>query len=324
VQFGTSLRAEARIGLVYGPNLTADSRCSISTARGGACTKLRRRYVRPLKQHRAGTRKPITDFTRKSRTRLQQTLCAIPKDQVIKGMLFITLTYPGVFPVNARVWKRDLDKFAKRFHRKYPPGAFVWKQEPQPKRHAPHYHLIVTGVRYIAKEWLSRAWYEVVGSGDPKHLVAGTQVQLVMSHRGVLSYAAKYTAKHQELPAEWQEPGRWWGVVNREALGIHWVWARLTDYQFWCAVRITRNLLVTRNRQRGRAPPRPCHSGMWAVLPDWQALRIAECALGTDRIGPPEERHERNAHHGSHADCRACSPGSGRSGSQGARAATAP
>jgi hypothetical protein len=244
---------------------------------------------------------------------MQQTLCAIPKDQVIRGMLFITLTYPGAWSRNARVWKRDLDAFGKRFRRQYPRGAFVWKLEPQPRRKAPHYHLIVVGLKFIAKDWLSRAWYDVVASGDPKHLVAGTQVQLVQSHRGVLAYAAKYTAKRQELPADWREPGRWWGVVNRADLGIVWGSCSLSDYQFWAAVRILRRLIAGRRRSTGRSPPRACHSGMWAVLTHSDAERIARCVRGTDRIGPPTPRHEYTPHPGGARDCLACSRTNGRS-----------
>lgn len=206
-------------------------------------------------------------------------------------MLFITLTYPGEWSHDARVWKRDLDKFGKRFARKYPKAACVWKLEPQPKRKAPHYHGIVTGVRFIDREWLSKAWYEVVGSRDNRHRRAGTQVQLVQSHRGVISYAAKYTAKPQALPADWQEPGRWWGVIGRDNLGIEWVWAGLTERQFWAATRIVRGLITRRATAVARAPPRPCHSGMWAVLPDWQALRIAECVLRTEDRFPPQMSH---------------------------------
>ena len=208
-------------------------------------------------------------------------------------MLFVTLTYPGSWSRNARVWKRDLDAFGKRLHRKYPEAAAVWKLEPQPRRKAPHYHLIVTGLRFIAKEWLSDAWYRVVNSGDPKHFAAGTQVQLVQSHRGVISYAAKYTAKHQELPEDWQEPGRWWGVLNRECLGIEWKFARLTEPAYYAAVRILRGLIGRRRSSTSRSPPRPCPSGMWAVLPDWQALRIARCVLGKERTTPVEPPRER-------------------------------
>ena len=229
-------------------------------------------------------------------------------------MLFVTLTYPGSWSRNARVWKRDLDAFGKRLHRQYPEAAAVWKLEPQPRRKAPHYHLIVTGLRFIAKEWLSDAWYRVVNSGDPKHRAAGTQVQLVQSHRGVISYAAKYTAKHQELPEDWQEPGRWWGVLNRECLGIEWKFARLTEPAYYAAVRILRGLIGRRRSSTSRSPPRPCPSGMWAVLPDWQALRIARCVLGREYTPPPGPRRERSYARSAGVDFRFLRPLDGELG----------
>jgi hypothetical protein len=246
----------------------------------------------------------VLDFSRRSRTRLQQTLCAIPKAEVIRGMLFVTLTYPGTWSHDSRVWKRDLDKFGKRFARKYPKAACVWKLEPQPRRKAPHYHGIITGVRFVDREWLSRAWYEVVGSRDERHLRAGTQVQLVQSHRGVISYAAKYTAKHQELPPDWQEPGRWWGVIGRDNLGIEWVWAPLTEPQYYAAVRVCRKLIAHRRIGRARHPTRPTPAGMWAVLSDWQALRVALCVRRSESIGPPDQRHERTAARTEYVDYR--------------------
>jgi hypothetical protein len=254
----------------------------------------------------------VRDFSRRSRTRLQQTLCAIPKAEVIRGMLFVTLTYPGSWSHDARVWKRDLDKFGKRFARKYPRAACVWKLEPQPKRKAPHYHGIITGVRFVDRKWLSRAWYEVVGSHDERHLRAGTQVQLVQSHRGVISYAAKYTAKHQELPTDWQEPGRWWGVIGRDNLGIEWVWAPLTERQYYGAARIVRRVIQARRAGQSRAPPRPAPAGCWAVLPDWQALRIALCVLRTQGIGPPERDRERTYARTEYVDYRYQRPLGGR------------
>jgi hypothetical protein len=205
----------------------------------------------------------------------------MPIAHVGRGLLFVTLTYPRQYPGTWQVWKRQLDTMMKRFRRKFPSFAATWKLEPQ-KRGAPHYHLLVVGVPFLAKAWLSHMWYEVVGSGDPKHLEAGTNVQLAKSHKGVVSYAAKYTAKRQELPADWQEGvGRWWGVCNRKGLGIVWKWAPLNETQYWAATRVVRQLVARRRRAIGRAPPRACSNGSWAVLQDWQALRIALNALHT-------------------------------------------
>lgn len=278
ILFGSATRAEARGGLVYGPYLNEARPASIATARGGACTKLRRHYIRQ-RQQPPPRRGLVRDFSRRSRTRLQQMLCAIPVDRVGSGMLFVTLTYPAAFPGEWRVWKGHLHHFAVTLRRKLPAAAAVWKLEPQ-RRGAPHFHLVVVGVPFMAKEWLSRTWYEVVGSHDPKHLAAGTNVQAVHSHRGVVSYAAKYTAKHQELPDDWQGGvGRWWGVLNRDGLGIVWRWAYLSQAEYWQACRIVRRLVGHRQRAVGRAPPRSCSAGMWAVLRHYQALRLLRCLV---------------------------------------------
>jgi hypothetical protein len=250
---------------------------SITTARGGACTKLRRRYIRPRTRPPAGRRGLVREFSRRSRTRLQQTLCAVPVAHVGRGLLFVTLTYPRAWPGNWRQWKADLHHMAVTFARKFPAFGAVWKLEPQ-RRGAPHFHLLVVGVPFIAKQWLSQAWYDVVGSKDVKHLVAGAQVQLARSHKGVVSYASKYTAKWQELPADWQEGvGRWWGVLGRAHFGIVWGWAPLHQSQYWQAVRIVRRLIAHRQAAVGRGPPRAASGGCWAVLKDWQAERILQC-----------------------------------------------
>jgi hypothetical protein len=236
----------------------------------------------------------------------------MPIAHVGRGLLFVTLTYPRAWPGSWSTWKRDLDAMLKRFRRKFPAFGAVWKLEPQ-KRGAPHFHLLAVGVPFIAKAWLSEAWYDVVGSRDPRHLAAGTQVQLARSHRGVVSYAAKYTAKAQLLPPSWQAGvGRWWGVSGRANLGIVWGWLPLSDGQFWAACRIIRRLIRSRARAVPRSPPRPCHSGMWAVLPHWQAERVAACVVRTARIGPPEQRRVCTQHRGVGSDCRA-------SGCRGAR-----
>lgn len=272
-------RAEARRGLVYGPNLTASSRCTLTTAVGGACTKARRRYSRPRPDPYRSPRGVVRDFSRKSRTRLQQTLCAMPKSHVGTGVLFVTLTYPAAYPGDWRRWKRQLDTWIKRLRRKFPRAAGVWKLEPQ-RRGAPHFHLIVIGVPFMAKQWVSETWYEVVGSHDARHLAAGTNVQLARSHRGVLSYAAKYVTKRQSLPADWQDGvGRWWGVFNRERLGITWQEARVSEGTYWGIIRCLRRLIAVRSGKRDRGPPRSYAGGMWAVLDDAQAVRVLACAL---------------------------------------------
>lgn len=226
----------------------------------------------------------VREFTRKSRTRLQQYLCSIPKNHVRSGALFVTLTYPDAYPGDWPTWKRQLGAWFDRLRRRCPRAGAVWKLEPQ-QRGAPHYHLYVVGTPFIAKEWLSQSWYEVVGSNDPRHLVAGTQVQQVRSHRGVLSYAAKYVAKAQQLPADWQGGvGRWWGVFNRAAFGVSWVWMTVTTPEYDAIHRVLRKLVEHRRTRRPRGPPRPNARGMWLPLTDTAAFRLV---LWADTLARP-------------------------------------
>jgi len=287
-------RRDARRGLVYGPYLTVAEKCSITTSSGGACTLVRRKYLYPMPHTWQQPRGKVREFSRRSRTRLQQTLCAMPIRQVQKGMLFVTLTYPRDWPGEWTVWKRQLDTWLKRVRRRLPHAAGVWKLEPQ-KRGAPHFHLVVVGAPFMAKDWLSRSWYEAVGSEDPKHLAAGTNIQAVRSHKGVLSYAAKYTAKHQELPESWQDGvGRWWGVFNRAGLDIQWQTHGLHDYEYYQVVRTLRRLIAHRPRPAGRGPPRPSPAGMWCVLGDVQARRVVALVTGNQSMAPIEPLSERN------------------------------
>lgn len=132
--------------------------------------------------------------------------------------LFVTLTYPAQYSDNPADWKNNLDNLASRLHRKFPQASFVWRLEFQ-KRGAPHYHLLVYGIvldLQTTRAWFARAWYEVVGSGDVKHLQAGTQADRCRDWRGVVSYAAKYLGKLDA--AEHENVGRWWGAYRRENL----------------------------------------------------------------------------------------------------------
>lgn len=161
----------------------------------------------------------VGGFSKSSRRRLMLTLGKI-KNTLLPA--FVTLTYPGDFPHESAVWKRDLDVFFKRMKRKFTQSSGVWKMEPQ-KRGAPHFHIFVWGAPVCdLRAWVSLAWYQVVGSGDERHLRAGTQVKAVESWRGVRSYSAKYIGKAQtkaeQLAEGWLYPGRWWGVYNADAL----------------------------------------------------------------------------------------------------------
>jgi hypothetical protein len=156
----------------------------------------------------------ITGFSKKSRLRMVQELSKLRSDA---RAILLTLTYPGEYSDDPVQWKNDLDNFMRRLARKFPGVSGVWKLEPQ-KRGAPHFHLLVWGAEYMdLLTFVPWSWYEVVGSGDLRHLQAGTRVERVRSYRGTMFYASKYLGK-EITAADWGHAGRWWGVFGREHL----------------------------------------------------------------------------------------------------------
>jgi hypothetical protein len=129
-----------------------------------------------------------------------------------------TLTYPGEFPRDGRVVKRHLDCFVKRAFRYWvegrEPKSCFWFLEFQ-ERGAPHFHLFLNFT--IPAVLVSQWWYEIVGSGDERHLLAGTRIEAMRSGRyGTVSYASKYAAKveQKEVPPNFVNVGRFWGIYG--------------------------------------------------------------------------------------------------------------
>ena len=84
------------------------------------------------------------------------------------------------------------------------------------------------------KFWLSRTWYEVVGSGDIKHLLAGTRVEPTFSFKHAMFYVSKYVAKYEKGGEKqvFEYPiGRYWGVWHKEKLHIEKVVFEVTREQ---------------------------------------------------------------------------------------------
>lgn len=77
----------------------------------------------------------------------------------------------------------------------------------------PHFHFFST--HRIDKNWLARQWYSIVGSGNPDHLAAGTQVdRLKAGRKGARSYARKYAVKESQKDTHGASWGRMWGVCG--------------------------------------------------------------------------------------------------------------
>ncbi len=144
----------------------------------------------------------------------------------LDGGMLVGLTYPEEFPApeSHDVYKGDLKAFKERFLRRFPRGSFTWKLEFQ-KRGAAHFHLVVFGIGEgdealrSWKAWVDRAWYQVVASGDEKHLRAGVTSEWVRSRGGAVGYLVKYLGKDdQTRPGDFT--GRYWGLCNKDALPL--------------------------------------------------------------------------------------------------------
>lgn len=179
----------------------------------------------------------ITDFSFASRKRLLRKVSRLNQN-LLDAPIFVTLTYPGVYSEEFTEWKRHLDNFAKRCERKYPAGFFFWKLEFQ-KRGAPHYHLMVFRVKNVDMDWLSQAWYEIVGSGDERHLRAGTRVERSHGWQAILGYTAKYMGKPLENQKE--SIGRVWGLKGEKNFN-KCVGAIKTDLEYPQFVKLRRAL----------------------------------------------------------------------------------
>lgn len=185
-----------------------------------------------------GPRGPVCGFSRASRKRCLDFFNSLDR-RGPEATLFVTLTYPIEWSSDWKDWKRHLDVFKRRFKRRYPGVPFFWRLEFQ-KRGAPHFHLLVFGLEAVSIEWLSSAWYEAVGSGDAKHLAAGSRVGRIRSWRMAGYYVSKYAAKEQitDTPT-----GRVWGVIERSVLAVHLVVVGLTPGQFYLMRRVMRRWL---------------------------------------------------------------------------------
>jgi len=229
--------------------------------------------------------------------------------------VFVTLTYPGTWRAacpSGREAKRQLDLFRRRWVRRWGDFQGVWKLEfqprhsrPQSEQLAPHFHILtvypgldplhepatptsLTSVR----EWVSQTWWQVVGSGDPKHLRAGTQVQEAdgTSPGRIIGYFAGYTAGRSKeeqhvAPNDWSGLGRFWGVcgIARVAITVDF-----SEDDFFAVRRILEDLMARRakRKRRSRSAYNSGH-GLWMAVEDAPELAARIGAwLATDHSPP--------------------------------------
>jgi hypothetical protein len=124
-----------------------------------------------------------------------------------------TLTYPAEFSHCGQDAKRHLQRFLKWSYRNCGITAYLWALEFQ-KRGAPHFHIFTfEGCLVRSKKAVSAEWFEIVGSSDEKHLLAGTRVERLRKPDAAGRYAAKYASKpwQKRVPENYWNVGRFWG-----------------------------------------------------------------------------------------------------------------
>jgi hypothetical protein len=218
----------------------------------------------------------ITSWSPKSRFAMARRFASLdysPWNQLADNgfrVVMLTLTYPGnwleIVP-GSSVATRHLRVFRERLHRATgQPPHVIWKREFQ-RRGAPHYHLLLPLPLSIGpetiQEWVSRSWFEIVGSGDPRHLAAGTgldwteglrMVDPVRLARYFSSHAApngRSTKEYQNIAEKaWidaHDVGRFWGYWNLKNIQES---VPLDEHQVIEVRRILRGLDRSRRRTR--------------------------------------------------------------------------
>lgn len=246
-----------------------------------------------------GRREKVREFSWDARKRMLRALGSVRWEDVTGRMAMVTLTYPGEYPRTGKEIKSHLAKFRKRWEREYGPVRAFWGLEFQSEnRRAPHFHLYVEmpeGEPGVIERVLGQAWWEVVGSEDSRHLVRGCHVrwgvltgkrridvgtaderELRRENAGDIArymwgHAAKW--KQKQLPDDFDDPGRWWGLWNLEQV-THTVEVSREAYE-----QLRGRVLGEQERRRGqRAAPSKRLDGMdglWTVTPDGLTLGVA-------------------------------------------------
>lgn len=157
---------------------------------------------------RGGKRGVISEFNKGVARRMTWFIRNCPCLDVVGQTVMIHLTYPADFPLDGRFVKKHLDLMLKWL--KYRGVVGVWVFEFQ-ARGAPHFMLYCN--HGVDKIELSQSWYRIVGSGDEKHLRAGTRCELLKFPHGAAGYAAKDAAKTEQklIPYGFMGSGRFWG-----------------------------------------------------------------------------------------------------------------
>lgn len=178
----------------------------------------------------------IIEFSRESRRRL--ALVAGNCDVLFRSL--VTLTYPREFPADGLLVKAHWAAIRSALMRWTDRASYLWFLEFQ-KRGAPHIHVFLSAempaplsemsrrggrvrksclTHWPWQDWLSRRWFEIVGSGDEKHLRAGAAWEVIEKPDGAARYVSKEAHKcfQKIVPQGFRNVGRFWGC-SRDVSG---------------------------------------------------------------------------------------------------------
>jgi hypothetical protein len=182
------------------------------------------------------TRSEVTEFSPSSRRRL----AFVASNTDVDLRVMITLTYPREFPCDGLVVKRDFDVFRQAAWRRWDRPSYLWFLEFQ-KRGAPHIHILLSQVPVdeSTRLWLSQRWYEICGTGDERHLRAGTRLERLRIPEGARHYVVKEMAKmyQKQVPEGFRNVGRFWGC-SRDVPPLARASYPMSEYELVQALRL--------------------------------------------------------------------------------------
>ena len=149
----------------------------------------------------------------------------------IGASLFVTLTYPDhVRREDYRLRSIDRAVFLRHVERELGcKVACVWRIEWEERKSgaytgklAPHFHLMLTGVEYLAWQFVRERWRETIRSGEGPLV---TEVKRIYNEDGACRYLSKYVSKYRSLDISAYHNsglkfGRHWGVCRRELIPL--------------------------------------------------------------------------------------------------------
>lgn len=184
------------------------------------------RPKQPRASHAGGRRGRVCGFSEASARRLRFLLRNLRPG--LRWRAFVTLTYPDM-EIDSVTSKIHLNRWLTALRKKYSGIAYLWVLELQ-QNGRPHYHILLD--RRIDRHWLSLSWYRAVGSGDSRHLAAGTSVEAVRNSDKTGSYlVSKYLGKESQKRFE-GHTGRVWGasrglLAQPERFSCHGTWRQI-------------------------------------------------------------------------------------------------